>query len=338
MDDIAREAGVSKMSVSLALRNDPSISKETREKVQEISNRLGYIPNRVAKGLVRGKSYTLGALVGGSLHDGYINQVLKSAINYALQRNYTLTTALTDGDTKTESNAINKFYEMMVDGYLIFHCNDVENYRFFNEHKIPHVMFTKYFDELDCDYVVCDDEKGAAMMTNHMIEMGHKRIAFVYDYLHNTSEVVNRMKGYKNALLDNGIAIDDSLIVPYYKNDLYDTNFLGDNTELVSCLQSDNPPTALFACNDTIASLLYVTLRQLGHNIPEDFSIGGYEGVYLGNLLNPPLTTVSTPVEEMGEIACKLLIDKIEGIVDFDTITKVKLTPKLTVRDSIMRR
>jgi len=338
LEDIAREVGISKMSVSLALRNDPSVSKETKARVKEISKKLGYIPNRIAKGLVSGKTYTIAALAGGSLHDGYINQILKSAMNYALTRNYTLTAALTESDAKIEAKAISKFCEMMVDGYLIFHCNNVDNYRIFQELKTPFVMYTKYFDELDCDYVVCNDVKGGSMMTHHMIDMGHKRIAFVYDrILSKSSEVVNRIRGYKKALAENEIEVDDSMVVPYTV-DFFNMKSIENNTELLSCLRLDTPPTALFACNDTVASALYITLKEIGYKIPEDLSVGGYEGVYLGKIVDPPLTTISSPLQQMGEVACKLLIDKIEGVIDFDTISKVSLEPVLTINNSILRR
>ena len=120
-----------------------------------------------------------------------------------------------------------------------------------------------------------------------------------------------------------------------YTVDIFNTGTIEDNPELQCCLQSNKPPTALFACNDTVATSLYITLKGLGYKIPDDLSVGGYEGVYLGNLVDPPLTTITTPLQQMGEMACKLLIDKIEGLVDLNVISKVNLEPVLTIRGSI---
>lgn len=339
MEDIAKEAGISKMSVSLALRNDPSISQETRERIKKISKKMGYIPNRMAKGLAQGRTYTIAALAGGGLHDGYNAQILKSAGEYALKRGYTLTAALSEANATAEMEAIKKFYEIMVDGFLVFHCNNIENYRIFKEQNTPFVMYTKYFKEMECDYVVCDDVKGGELMTRHMIDAGHKSIAYVYDSaLYNNSEITNRLQGYKNVLAENQIPFDESFVIPY-KFDFFDhTNAIKSNSELLRCLQSPTPPTAIFACNDTIAVALYTTLKYFGYKIPQDISVGGYEGVYLGEIVDPTLTTITSPIEQMGKIACKLLIDKIEGLTDPHAVSHISLEPTLTIRNSISKK
>lgn len=338
LEDIAMKAGVSKMSVSLALRDDPSIGKDTIKRIQEIASSLGYVPNRIAKGLVSGKTYTIAAIVGGEMHDDYHNQFLKGAIDFAIGKGYTLTIGLTEGDKKLEADLIYKFRQMMIDGYLVFHCNDRANYQLMKDFGIPFVQYTKYFNDLDSDYVVCDDVKGGYLMTRHFINLGHKRVAFVYDIgLENNSEVLNRIKGYKDALEESGLAFDSELILPYYFS-FNSSDPLNENTKLLKSLQSKDAPTAIFVCNDVVTSAFYITVKRMGYKIPEDLSIGGYEGVYLGTVLDPPLTTISTPIREMGRTACELLINKIEGKVPVGVTSKINLEPILTIRNSTLRR
>ena len=338
LDDIAKKAGVSKMAVSLALRDDPSIGKDTIKMIREIANSLGYVPNSIAKSLASGKTNTIAAIVGGEMHDDYHNQFLKGAIEYATLKGYTLTIGLTENDKKLEANLINKFHQMMIEGFLLFHCNNISNYQLMKQLGIPFVLYTKYFNHLDSDYVVCDDVKGGYMMTKHFLSLDHKRIAFVYDIgLEKSSEVLNRIKGYKKALEESKVEFDPELVLPYYYS-FNNSDIITENTKLLQCLKSKDAPTAMFVCNDVVASAFYITIKSMGYKIPEDLSVGGYEGIFLGAVLDPPLTTISTPIREMGRTACELLINKIEGKISPEVISKLSLEPVLTIRNSTLKR
>lgn len=331
--DIAEKVGVSKMCVSLALRNDPSIGEETRKKVCRVADELGYVPNRMAKGLIDGRTYTIAAIVGGDMHDDYHNQFLKGATDYAISKGYTITIALTEGDREIETEVVKKYYEMAVDGYMIFHSGSKDNILLMKERKIPFVMYTKYFEDIDCDYVVCDDVGGASMLTQYFIQQGHRKIMYLYDRtLEESSEVVNRKKGYRKALEEAGIPYAENLVQPYDYSMEWSYSE-GSNKQLLDILKSDERPSAIFVCNDVVASSVLATLKSWGYKIPGDISVAGYEGIYLGTVLDPPLTTVSTPVREMGRKACQLLIEKIEGKVS--ETTHISMPPKLTIRKSI---
>ncbi|MCM3089705.1 LacI family transcriptional regulator [Cytobacillus sp. AMY 15.2] len=330
------------MTVSLALRGDKSISASTANKIKDIAAELGYIPNRMAQGLNSGRSHIIGLLIGGYLHDDYQNQFLKGAIPYAMERGYTISIGPAECDSKVEKSLIEKYRHMMVDGFLAFHCNEVETYKRLQKSNIPFVLYTKYFKELEADHVVCDDLAGGYKMTKHLIELGHKKIAFVFDkHLESSSEVVNRMQGYKNALKENGLPIEEHLFVPFNLANYNHTDsktVMAENPQLLECLKQTNRPTALFVCNDITASFVYVIVKKLGLSIPHDISISGYEGVYLGSIIDPPLTTISTPIIEMGRKACEILIDKIEGKVPLSERKKIQLEPSLLVRESTMAR
>lgn len=337
LDDIAKKVGVSKMTVSLALRGDTSISTETVNTIKRVAAELGYTPNRIAKSLAQGRTYTIAVIVGGMLHDDYHNQFLRGAIGYAMEHGYTMTIGLVEGGSRHEASLIEKYRQMMVDGFLAFHCGDSENYRMLQKSQIPFVLYTKYFHDLDCDYVVCDDFKGGYMMAKYLISLGHKSIGFVFDKnLKNSSEVINRINGYKQAIIDAGGVFNTEMLLPY--NIYFDSaNGIKNNQELISALHKPDSPTALFVCNDVVTSSLYTLLKAIGMKIPEDVSVTGYEGVYLGTILDPPLTTVSTPINELGRTACKVLIDKIEGQIPIDEAQKISLEPVLLIRNSTRR-
>lgn len=339
LDDIAKIVGISKMAVSLAMRNDDSISKETIQRVKEVAEELGYTPNRFAQGLVNGRSYTIALLLGGSLHDDYQNRIIRGAIPYAIEKGYTLSIAPAECDTNLELSYIQKYQNMMVDGFLAFHCLSSKPYKKLKKSGPPFVLYTKYFEDLDSDYVVCNDASGGYQITQHLLELGHRNIAFVYDqYLEHSSEVINRQKGYAAALQEYGLSSDNIRLIPFnmdFRSGNTDPeHFLNINHEFIEAMRSDNRPTALFACNDVLASSVYMVLKQLGLCIPHDVSVVGYEGVYLGNILDPPLTTVESPIEEIGRKACQLLIDKIEGNITNSEIFHIKLEPSLRIRSS----
>ncbi|MCL2866553.1 MAG: LacI family transcriptional regulator [Clostridia bacterium] len=327
MEDIAKEIGVSKMCVSLALRGDPSISHEMRRRVHEVADSMGYIPNRIAKGLASGRTHTIAAIVGGDLHDGYHNQVLRAATEYALTRGYTLTIGLSGNTLHNEEEMYLKFQQLMVEGFLAFHSLKSELYVKLLNQGVPYVLYTKYFSDLPSDYVVCDDEHGGFMMTHHLYELGHRRIGFVYDaVIQESSEIVNRIRGYRAALEACNLPFDPALLLP--------NRF----ESLKAVFSNEHRPTALFVCNDVIAAATYIDIKRLGFRIPEDVSVGGYEGVYLGALLDPPLTTISTPLADMGVLACKRLIDKIEDDSLQKVVVRISLEPALTIRKSTKRR
>jgi LacI family transcriptional regulator len=342
LEDIAKVVGTSKMAVSLALRGDRSISAETRDKVVAVANEMGYVPNRMAQNLANGKSNTIALLISAPLHDDYQNQIIRGAIPYAMDRGYTIFVGPVTWPGQVGSY-IDKYKNMMVDGFLAFPPpSDSSNYAKLKDEGIPFVLYTKYFHDLPSDYVVCNDFKGGYMMTRHLLDLGHRRFGFVVDYkLKNSSEVLERIRGFRKALEEEGIAFGDDTLIPYqlhyHMSNMSYEHILSDNEEFAERMKSDNRPTALFACNDITASSVYIALKKIGLRIPHDVSVGGYEGVYLGSIVDPPLTTIATSIQELGEKACQVLIDKIEGIIPKSEMVQLKIDPQLLIRNSTDR-
>jgi len=338
LTDIAKVAGVSKMTVSLALRADSSISAAMQQKIKQIAAELDYTPNHMAKGLIHGKSYNLTIMIGGFLHDDYQHQFVKGVIPYALKRGYIVSMVPLERDLELERAMIEKFTRMQTEGFLIFHCGEPSTYAALQKQGVPFVLYTKYFETLDSDYVVCDDYNGAYAMTEYLIDLGHKDIAFVYDsYLEQSSEVKERRMGYIQALRDRELPYKENNLISFNlfsSNEFVASEILENNQTFIDILTGPNRPTALFACNDILASFIYIAVKRLGLTIPDDISVVGYEGVYLGSVIDPPLTTVATPIQEMGRKACQVLLDKIEGILPQSEYVKIRLKPELVIRES----
>jgi LacI family transcriptional regulator len=334
LSDIAKELGVSKMAVSLALREDKSISKETIEKVKEVAKRLGYTPNRLAQGLAKGRSSNIAVIVGGSFYDNYHEEFIRGALPYAIDRGYTLSIGITEREKMSESRLIEKYRHMMIDGFLVFHSLDDKPYRQLTKMGVPYVLYTKYFEQWSCDYVVGDDFRGGYEMTSHLLGLGHRKVAYLFDEgLERSSEIANRRKGYHQAMADAGLSPEEHRIIPF-ATDFDPSGLSARNGRFLELFRHSDRPTALFVCNDLTAACVYLLLRQLGLQIPRDVSVGGYEGVFIGQVLDPQLTTVQTPIREMGRRACQILIDKIEGAALPTEVTNVKLMPELQVRGS----
>ncbi|HZG78140.1 MAG TPA: substrate-binding domain-containing protein, partial [Paenibacillus sp.] len=239
-------------------------------------------------------------------------------------------------DPTLEASYIAKYQNLMVDGFLAFHCRVAEPYKQLKKNGVPFVLYTKYFEELECDYVVCNDYVGGYEMTRALLELGHRNVAFVYDeYLKRSTEVLNRRRGYAAALEERGLpASAISFEFDFKSNQTDPAHLLAINRAFRELMQRTDRPTALFVCNDVLASSVYIVLKRLGLVIPDDVSVAGYEGVYLGQILDPPLTTVRTPIQDIGRKACQILIDKIEGHAPMTETIQVKLEPKLEIRGS----
>jgi len=331
LSDIARITGVSKMTVSMALKDHPSISRETTIKIKEIAHNLGFVPNRLAKGLNDGRSYTIAIVVGGILDD-YQEQFIRGIVKVAMKAGYTTAVALMNDEEAGEDFIIEKFNQMMVDGFISFHLNHVEPYERLLADHVPFVLYARNFPDMESDYVGADNHRGGYLMTEHFIHLGHTRLAYIYPTsMTNSSDILERQQGCLQALLDHHLPAP--LVIPFELDFTYPID-LTRNQALLHALRDDSRPTALFVANDMTAANVYMVVKALHLRIPEDISIGGFEGLLAGKLITPPLTTVITPVMQMGEAACTMLISKIEHQIEYTNFQSVRLSPSLDVRCS----
>lgn len=336
IQQVAAKAGVSKAAVSMALRDHPNIPEATRREIKRIAAELGYRPSLVAQTLTSQKTHTLGVVVPVVMGDNTYAPILWAVERVARQRGYSVIACNTDTDLDVENDAFDVLYGRRVEGVIFVPGPepnpDVSPIQQLEKRGIPVVvasekpMFEKHFTTVFFDNDIVSKE-----MTEHLIRLGHRRIAF----LHVGLEVVKaRWEGYCQALHAHGIAYDESLVVKVGSFD--ETEGGGSQIAgLKKLLSRADRPTALFAYADVLAVKLLRAVGQMGWRVPEDIAVVGFDDLRVSKHLLPALTTIHQPAEEIGQRAAELLFDRIEGRrTDHDVPIHERIASRLVIRES----
>ncbi len=327
LHDVAREAGVSVNTVSRALNGKPDVSPETRARVLEVAKRLGYRPNRLARGLRSNKTFTLGVIVT-DIANPFFAELVKGVEEAARQNGYSILLEDTGEDSEKEATAIQTMLAERVDGLLITPVqSDSNTLEDVLKSKIPTVLMGRYFSDLKLPYVVTNDVRGAALATKHLIDLGHRNIAHVGGPLH-ISSAQDRLSGYRQALQAHGIPIRKEYV-------LMGAVTLEDGYEVGKELLKLKPlPTAVFAYSDFVAIGLMQSLLDEGLRIPDDVSLVGYDNITFSAYTRVPLTTVEIPKRDLGREAVQMLVQLLKGGSALKSREK-KLPVKLVLRQSV---
>lgn len=329
--DIADIAGVSQATVSRALRNSPLVRQETRERIQQIARELNYFVNRNAAGLRTHQSNTIALLMfdetGGD--DAQINPFFLSMLGYitrcAAGMGYDVLASLqqlTD-DWHIEYQASHR-----ADGLILLGYGDYVSYREkLDALAAAHTRFIIYGADASDQpglSLGCDNVKGGRLATQHLLDLGRRRIAILGDTSRRHPEFASRRDGFVAALGDAGMPVDPALEVK------------ADNTEQAAyeavkeLLESGLGFDALFAVTDVLAIGGMRALIDAGRQVPGDISVVGFDDLPRAAFSNPPLTTVQQNIREAGEG----LVRKIVGLIQGDDVESEQLEPKLIVRES----
>ncbi|MBZ0296598.1 MAG: LacI family transcriptional regulator [Anaerolineae bacterium] len=325
--DVARESGVSTSTVSRALNNYRYVKPSTRNKVLRIAEKLGYVPNQQARSLAGGRSNLIGVLVP-NLSNSYISEIIRGIDDELVNSSYNLILYTTHRHQGKESSIVASIANGAADGLLLVVPLLPTTSTYLDElqqRDFPYVLIDQFDMTKKSAMVNTNNLQGAYEATQYLINLGHRRIGFITGMqgLNSTSE---RLGGYKQALADNAIALENDLIV---EGDFGRSGGYEGGQKLMSLPQ---PPTAIFASNDLSALGLIEAIRGQGLQIPEDLSIIGFDDVPQVSLDYPRLTTVRQPLGEMGRIAVKILLEHIENPVR--TMRQITLATQLIVRDS----
>lgn len=328
MKDIARLAKVSTSTVSHVINGSRFVSNEIREKVMRVVAELNYTPSAVARSLKVKETNTIGLLVTAT-NNPFFAEVMAGVEQYCQQHHYNLIIATTGGDAKRLQQNLQTLLHKQVDG-LILMCGDS---RFQADTElaisVPLVVMDWWFTELNADKILENSELGGYLATKALIDAGHRNIGIITGNL-KKSVAVNRLKGYKKALLDAEIEPNDNWIIESH------FDFEGGVKGMQKLLTNSNRPTAVFCCSDTIAVGAYQAIQQQGLQIPNDISVIGYDDIELSRYLQPALSTVSQPKAELGKLAVEMLLERIkQPTLQYQII---KLNPCLVERDSILKR
>ncbi|WP_338788760.1 LacI family DNA-binding transcriptional regulator [Metabacillus sp. FJAT-53654] len=327
--DIAKAAGVSVTTVSRALNGYSDVSEKTRLKIMNLAKELNYSPNTLARGLVMNKSKTIGLLVSGlnreSAKDQITFSVLSGINECASELDYDLVLFNTNSTKQREKTYTQLCRERRVDGAIIQGIKTDDPYlQEVVNSDIPCVLIDYPIQSENVGHVTTDNKLGAKKAVNHLIELGHRNIAMVNG--HSKAFVSNmRFEGYREALQEAGIS--------YKKEWVVNGRFEEEEGKLqaIKLLEKYPEITAIFSASDLMALGILEGAKELGRKVPEDLSVVGYDDILLAGYSNPPLTTISQNIFQLGYQAANLLIKMLEGTLEPHVIT---LGTKLVVRES----
>jgi LacI family transcriptional regulator len=323
--EVAAQAGVSYGTVSRVLNNDPHVKTETRERVNQVIQDLGYVVNRQARSLAGGKTHIIGMLVP-DLGTGYIGEIIQGIDTELQLSGYDLMLYTTHRTPVLEADYVANLAQGMVDGLLLVIPRNPQDYiGILTARHFPFVLIDHQGFGPDCAAVGAANWQGAYNATEYLIQLGHKRIGFITGWM-DLGAAVDRLEGYRAALWANHISYDETLVrqSTFQQLDGYKSA-----TEL---LTSPEPPTAIFASNDMMAFGVMDAVRESGQRIPEDISVIGFDDIPQAGIIHPALTTVRQPLHNMGSVAAQMLLDLLKH-PDFPP-KRIELPTGLVVRDS----
>ena len=327
--DLARELNLSKSTVSRVLTGHANVSLATRERVLDLAQKLDYQKNMLAISLISKKTNTIGIIVP-EFTSSYFPNVIIGAQEVASQAGYNTVISQSNETYETEVANTKVMLANQVDGILVSLTRETKNYdhlKVFERKGIPIVFFNRVCNEMKVPKVIVDDYEGAYNAVDYLAKTGRKRIAHLAGPASlRISE--QRLEGYKSALKDNDIAIDQDLIISYdlevSKVKIYINHFLN----------LENRPDAIFAVNDPTAIEAIQVIKKSGLKIPDDIAVIGFSNDYASSLIAPALTTVAQPITDIGRTAAHLLIEQISrDVSEWKAVTKV-LKTTLIIRES----
>jgi LacI family transcriptional regulator len=333
MKDIARDLGVSVITISKVLRNHPDIGDETRERVLARIKELDYQPNLAARSLVTGRTYLVGLVVPDLLHP-FFAEIAKSLSEVLRNSGYYLIVSSSDEDPELEEQEINHLLARRLDTLIIASCRSTVDVLFrIEKQSTPYVLIDRNFPGLSPNFVGVDDEVVGRIATQHLIDIGCKRIAHIRGP--ETSPGARRLEGYKRALAQNGLRPLDEYIIAEPKGDV-ETRQRG--TEAMRELLKLKPrPDGVFCFNDPLAMGAMNYALDEGLRIPEDIAIIGCGNLHYDDSLRVPLSSIDQHSRRIGEEAARITLAILNSKVP-PKPENVVLQPELIVRGSTLRR
>lgn len=303
--DIAEIAGVSKSTVSRVIDGNPRISEDTRKRVFEIINKYGYNPNAAARNLARQKTYAVGIVMPHGESDIYcttfFQELLKGIGSTVTEYNYDV--LITTGNP-SEGEAINRLISTSkVDGIILLRSSvDDENIKLLIEHKFPFVLIGTCLETKDIYSVDNDNVRASYDLTNHMIETGKKRIAFIGGN-ENAVFTVMRLEGYKKSLSENGITINQS----YIKVGQFMEEYGYDSMK--ELMAYEMPPDAVIVMDDNMCMGAMRYLRETKVRIPDDIAVACFNDSVYTRYSRPSITAVTVDSYKLGTSAAETLLE-----------------------------
>ena len=329
MSDVAREAGVSLMTVSRVVNNKGEISPDTRRRIQLVIDKLGYRPSGIARSLAGGQTFTIG-LVVPDIANPYFSGMAHGVTSVANVEGFGVLLCDCEEDTSLELTMLDVLDEKRVDGVIVAapRTSTEDLLPILARHQnvvVVNRLFEEPDDPIACGYVLNDDKAGGYTITEYFLARGHQKIGFLAGPSSSYGSM-RRLKGYTAALEEHDLGVDPKVVQ-------YCVPTVDGGRDATRCLIMENPDvTALFCFNDLVAIGALQCCNQLGRAVPDDIAIIGYDDIPMASWVTPTLTTIKVNFESMGKAATKLLINHINECKD--DCNSLVLDPQLIVRES----
>jgi LacI family transcriptional regulator len=308
--EVAGRAGVSPMTVSRVVNDSPRVSPDTRRRVEAAIAELGYVPNRLARGLSRRKTGALGVIVP-DVANPFFTLVVRGAEEVAWRAGYHVILCNTQGDLERERGYLEDMIAFQVEGLLLAPVGDRSrrNLRALVRNRVPFVLVDRSVSGFEADLVQGDSVAGARRLVEHLIGLGHRRIGMITE-THEISTARDRTQGYRDALDGAGIEFRPELVA---ETSAIDPR--GGYDATMRLLELVERPTAIFAVNNVAALGVAEAARAHGLEIPGGLALVCFDDIEAASRLYPFLTVMIQPAETFGTIATQLLLDRLAGRV-----------------------
>ncbi|WP_339180965.1 LacI family DNA-binding transcriptional regulator [Oceanobacillus sp. FSL W7-1293] len=324
--DVAKLAKVSQTTVSRVLNNYPHVRKETRKRVHDAINTLGFSPDEIARSLASKKTNTIGLIVE-DISNSFYAETAHIILREAQKYDYEVIIIDAETDENSFERAINTLNGKRVDGIIVASARmDNQKVKEFYDKGFPIIFYNRRIYGIEeSHYVEVDNKLGAKIAVNHLVENKHRKIAFISGpTIYST--FYQRFEGYKEALQENGLEYDESLI---YKGEvIYEQVF----QFALNLMRDKEMPTAFFASTDQMALAIMDAAARSGRHIPYDISIIGFDDIEIASNPYIGLSTISQRKEEMAILTLQKLLSLINNDDSNSEPNKITLEPELIIR------
>jgi Transcriptional regulators len=334
LEEVAKLAGVSRSTVSRVVNQHPNVRPEVRERVWEVIRKTGYQPHAAARSLATRRTRVIGLIIPQAVTtlftDPYFPILIRGVADACNAHNYHLMLSLFSRRRVQESRARQDLLYQQVlrgrylDGVVVSSAPlDDPIFPRLLEDGVPFIIVGRYPHER-ANYVDVDNVARARMAVEHLLRLGHERVATITGPL-NMCSGQDRLEGYRQALAARGIPVDEDLIA--------EGDFTEQGGQAAMRRLLPHRPTAVFAASDMMAVGAIKVLREAGLRVPEDVAVVGFDDIPLASMVEPPLTTVRQPIEQLGSMAVELLVSLMENPGE-ETVHRVVLPTELVIRAS----
>ncbi|HSI60458.1 MAG TPA: substrate-binding domain-containing protein [Ideonella sp.] len=304
--DVAQHAGVSVTTVSHVVNGTRFVSAEARERVQLAIQALNYVPSALARSLKSNRTQTVGVMIPNNSNP-YFAEIIRGIEDACYTAGFNVILCNSDDDPHKQATYVRLLSEKQVDGLIVLSSgSDAGLLQSLRSATMPLVLVDREIEGLEADLVEVNHESGGLLATEHLLQLGHRRIACIAGPA-DLSSARERVQGYRRALRQAGLALDDRLL----RN--ADFTSAGGYQAMASLLAGPAAgwPSAVFACNDLMAIGALCAIATQSLRMPQDVSVIGFDDIALATYSNPPLTTIAQPKHQTGELAARLLLQRL---------------------------